>query len=179
MTSASTCRETVGKGCGSPKHWPQEVVAPETLTTARRSGCREYRDLRSCRRESWLSMTLLNQRSLWPVDHEVSLRYCVKKRAQPKGVFIRKKSASLFICSAMVAALAFASPASASGGTFNCGPTLRLKIYTNLGPNPANINHTVDGISIGSAFATTLTSCKTQSSGSWGATPSGSKSCVV
>lgn len=135
--------------------------------------------MRSCRRETWSSMTFLKQRSLWPVDHEMSLRYCVKKRAQPKGVFIMKKSASLFIGSAMVAALAFSSPASASGGTFNCGPTLRLRIYTNLGPSPALITHTVNGGQVAQIYSTTLTSLSTVTSGMWGATPSGTKSCVV
>lgn len=90
-----------------------------------------------------------------------------------------KRSSGFIAGSAIVGLLAFAQPASASGGTFNCGPSLRLKIYTNLGPNPANITHTVDGGVIGSTYGVTLTSYKTQTSGTWGATPSGSKSCVV
>lgn len=47
------------------------------------------------------------------------------------------------------------------------------------GANPATITHTVDGSVIGSTYGVTLTSYKTQTSGTWGATPSGSKSCVV
>jgi hypothetical protein len=90
-----------------------------------------------------------------------------------------KRSSGFLVGSAIAGLLAFAQPVSASGGTFNCGPSLRLKIFTNLGPNPANITHTVDGLVIGSTYGVTLTSYKAQTSGTWGATPSGSKSCVV
>ncbi len=50
----------------------------------------------------------------------------------PKGVHDEAKFRVL-VGSAILGVLAFAQPASASGGTFNCGPSLRLKIYTNLG----------------------------------------------
>lgn len=58
----------------------------------------------------------------------------------------------LFVAAVVVAASSLvAQPASASSGSFNCGPN-RLKISTNLGPNPATITHKVNGATINSAY---------------------------
>ena len=90
-----------------------------------------------------------------------------------------RNSSKAFCAVLLLGSLAVASPVSASSGSFNCGPSLRLRIATNLGPNPATIVHKVDNITINSTYGVSLTSYKTQVSGTWSATPSGSISCVV
>jgi hypothetical protein len=77
-------------------------------------------------------------------------------------------------------ALGFVGEATASGGTWNCGPSLRLQISTNLGPNPALITQVANGVTLFSGVAVSHTSFYSgATSGTWSATPSGAKACVV
>jgi len=91
-----------------------------------------------------------------------------------------KRSISTGIAITLASTIAFCSNASATSGTWNCGPSLRLQLSTNLGPNPALITHVVNGVTLFNSVAVShISYYSAASTGTWSATPNGTKACVV